>query len=311
VTVRAQAGAIPTAQSRLVSSRWTRGQALAALILVLPGLAWFATFAVYPLLSSLWMSLHQVSLVGPWRWHGLANYLQVFDDPINSIALRNTLVYAALSVPAQIVLGFLAASLVDMKVRFRVFFRLVYYLPVISSWVVVSLIFQFLFHSHGLVNYVLADGLGLLPSGYPWLTRPWSALIAIAILGVWKGIGWSMLIYLAALQSVPDEIKDAARIDGASGWQTLRWVTFPLLSRTTLFLVVLLTIGAFQSFIQFYIITGGGPANQTQVFLTYMYRQAFTFLDFGYAAAISWTLTALILVIAFIQMRFVREAYEY
>ena len=195
--------------------------------------------------------------------------------------------------------------------RGKVFFRLVYYLPVISSWVVVSLMFLFLFNSEGLFNYFFGDILGWVDPNTAWLNRASTALPVIALLGVWKGVGWAMLIHLAALQSMPKELIEAAQTDGANSSQVSRFVIVPLLAPTTFFILVLLTIGAFQSFIQFYIITGGGPLNQTEVFLSYMYNQAFNFLDFGYASAIAWMLAAMILVISLIQFRFVKQEYEY
>lgn len=292
-------------------SPWKRSEYLAAGLFIAPGLIWFLTFMLYPLLYSLWMSFHEWKIRGPSEFVGIANFTRVFADPVNLIALRNTVVYALLSVPAQMILGLLIALMLERITRGKVLFRLIYYLPVISSWVVVSLMFMFLFNSEGLFNYVFGDVLGLVNPNTAWLNRASTALPVIALLGVWKGVGWSMLIYLAALQSIPKELVEAAQIDGANGTQVTRFVTVPLLSPTTLFILVMLTIGAFQSFIQFYIMTGGGPMHQTEVFLSYMYNQAFEFLDFGYASAIAWVLAALILAISLIQFRLIKESYDY
>jgi multiple sugar transport system permease protein len=309
VTAAPPVGALPKRRPRL--SRWKRGEYIAAAVFLAPGLIWFWTFSLYPLFYAMWMSLHDWKIRGASEFVGLANYVRVFHDPVNLIALRNTIVYALISVPGQMVLGLALALLLEQRVRGKILFRLLFYLPVISSWVVVSLIFMFLFNSEGLVNQFFGETLGWINPKTPWLTRPASALFVIALLGIWKGVGWVMIIYLAALQGIPKELVEAARIDGASGPQLVRFVTVPLLAPTTLFIMVMLTIGAFQSFIQFYIMTGGGPLHRTEVFLSYMYNQAFNFLDFGYASAIAWTLAALILAISMVQFRFIRQTYRY
>ncbi|MBE3575463.1 MAG: sugar ABC transporter permease [Firmicutes bacterium] len=292
-------------------SRQERQEALAALAFLLPGLIWFLLWTAYPLLKSFWMSFFHWQILGGSTFAGLAHYARAFADPVIRTALENTLLYAVLSVPGQILFGFLVAALLDSITKGKVFFRVLYYIPVISSWVVVSLIFMYLFHSEGLMNYVLVDLTHFLPRHVPWLSQRGTALLVIALLGTWKGIGWSMLLFLAALQGIPSEVVEAASTDGAGGWQIATRVKLPLLRPMLMFQVVMLTIGAFQAFIQFYIMTGGGPMNQTQVFLTYMYKQAFDFYDFGYASAISFLLAAVILAISVVQMRFFRQDYEY
>jgi multiple sugar transport system permease protein len=292
-------------------SPWKRGEYLTAALFLAPGLTWFLAFMMYPLLHSLWMSFHEWKPRGAAVFVGLDNFVRVFQDPVNLIALRNTVVYAVLSIPPQMVLGLLVAIGLERVTSGKVAFRLIYYLPVISSWVVVSLMFMFLFNSEGLFNHVFGDVLGWVDPNTAWLNRGSTALPVIAALGVWKGLGWSMLIYLAALQGIPKELVEAARIDGANGAQVTRYVTVPLLTPTTLFILVMLTIGSFQSFIQFYIMTGGGPVHQTEVFLSYMYHQAFDFLEFGYGSAIAWTLAVLIMVISLAQFRLVKQSYQY
>jgi multiple sugar transport system permease protein len=298
-------------RSRRRLSPWKRSEYLAAALFLAPGLVWFWTFSIYPLANAFWMSLHDWKIRGGSEFVGLDNYLRVFQDPINLIALRNTVVYALISVPGQMVLGLMIALLIDQRIRGKVLFRLVYYLPVISSWVVVSLIFMFLFNSQGLVNHVFGRTLGLIDPRTSWLTQPATALPVIALLGIWKGMGWVMLIYLAALQGIPASLKEAAQIDGATPAQVVRHVTIPLLTPATLFIMVMLTIGAFQSFIQFYIMTGGGPMHQTEVFLSYMYNQAFRFLEFGYASAIAWVLALLVLAVSLVQFRYLRQSAEF
>ncbi|GGJ47363.1 carbohydrate ABC transporter permease [Deinococcus roseus] len=284
-----------------------RGDALFALLLVLPGFLWFSIFNIYPAVYAFWISFHKWAILGESEWVGLQNYLRIFSDPIILIALRNTAVYALATIIGQIAIGFVLAVLVNQKLPFMKFFRLVYYFPVISSWVVVSLIFIFLFNSEGLVNFILVDFLHIMAEPKAWLTDPATALVAICILGIWKGAGWVMVIYHAAMQGISSSVTEAAEVDGASPWQVSWFIVFPMLKPTTLFITIMLTIGAFQSFIQFYIMTGGGPNNQTEVFLSYMFTQAFKYLDFGYGSAIAFSLAVLVVSISLIQQRFFKE----
>jgi len=184
-------------------------------------------------------------------------------------------------------------------------FRAIYYLPVITSWVVVSFLFQFLFSSNpgGLVNYLLVTVLGILDKPVQWMSETKTAWVIIYALGIWKGMGWTMVIFLAALQGVPVELYEVAAIDGAGEWRQFRHVTLPLIRRTTLFILVALIIGGFQVFISVYLITGGGPLHRTEVVLSYMYDRAFDKLRFGYGASLSYILAAIVVFVSFAQMR--------
>ena len=186
-----------------------------------------------------------------------------------------------------------------------------YYLPVITSWVVVSLLFRYMFITDGgLINFILHDKLHLVGHNIDWLSHRWSALAVISILGIWKGIGWSMVIFLAALQTVPRELKEAAAVDGAKAWARFRAVSLPAIRPVIAFVTVMLVIGGFNVFISVFLITNGGPLDETQVLLTYMYRQAFSFLDFGYGSALAFMLTIIVLALSGVQMRFFRSDTE-
>jgi multiple sugar transport system permease protein len=289
-------------------------QRLTPYLFLAPGFLVFATFTLYPLVKALQISFFHWQLV-PGRisqFVGLSNYAAVLHDPIAWVALRNTILYAVGTVPTQIVLGLLVAIMLDSIGRLRVFFRTLYYLPVITSWVVVSILFKYVFSSDaGLVNYVLHDVLHLLPTYVGWLQNGPTALLAIGVLGVWKGVGWSMLIFLAALQSIPREMREAAAVDGAGTIRSYSGVIIPLMAPVMLFVLVLLVIGSFNVFISVYLMTGGGPLHQTEVLLTYMYHQAFDFLDFGYGSALSYLLAVLIFVLSLLQIRFLRREVEY
>jgi multiple sugar transport system permease protein len=228
------------------------------------------------------------------------------------MSFRNTLFYVVVTVPGQMILGLAIAMLLDGPLRARAIYRTVYYVPVVTSWVVVSLVFTFLFNGQaGLVNWVLHDNLHVVGRNINWLREPWPAKIAIATLGIWKGVGWTMVIFLAGLQSIPQTLHEAAAVDGAGSWRRLRDVTLPLMRNTLLFVLVILMIGAFQVFISVYVMTGGKPLHRTDVILTYMYSNAFEFLDLGYGSAISYMLAGMVFALSLAQIRLLRRRVEY
>jgi multiple sugar transport system permease protein len=275
---------------------------------VVPAAALFGVFMIYPIVYSLVMSFTNWPVTGQASWVGFANYYDVLTDPVIPTAFINALLYLVISVPLQAALGLLAATGLNRPIAGRGAFRLAYYVPVITSWVVVTYIFQYLFNTqYGLVNYVLLS-LHLVSQPVSWLADPPLAITVAALLGTWKGIGWSMLIFLAALQGIPEELYEAAALDGAKRWAQLRRITIPQIRAATVFVFVMLTIGAFQVFIQIFILTGGGPADQSQVPLTYMYEQAFTNLDFGYAGALSWLMAIVIIVFSVVNFAVIRPS---
>jgi multiple sugar transport system permease protein len=279
-----------------------------------PGFLVFATFMLYPLAKAIQISFYHWELNPDRtsRFVGLSNYAAVLHDPISWVALRNTVLYALGTVPTQIVLGLIVAILLDSIWRLRVFFRTLYYIPVITSWVVVSILFKYIFSSDaGLANYLLHDVLHILPRYVGWLQDVPTALFVVGLLGVWKGVGWSMLIFLAALQSIPKEMREAAAVDGAGPIQSYTRVILPIMWPVILFVMVLLVIGSFNVFISVYLMTAGGPVHQTEVLLSYMYHQAFDYLDFGFGAALSNLLAVLIVGLSLLQIRFLRREVEY
>lgn len=273
---------------------------------VVPAAALFGLFMIYPIVYSLVMSFTNWPVVGQSSFVGFANYYDVLTDPVIPTAFINALLYLMISVPLQAALGLFAAVGLNRPIFGRGAFRLVYYLPVITSWVVVTYIFQYLFNTeYGVANYGLLS-LHLISAPIAWLADPHLAIVVAALLGTWKGIGWSMLIFLAAIQGVPEELYEASALDGATKWKQLRHITIPHIKAATTFVFVMLTIGAFQVFIQIFILTGGGPANETQVPLTYMYQQAFTNLDFGYAGALSWLMALIIIAFSIVNFAVIR-----
>jgi multiple sugar transport system permease protein len=281
-----------------------------AFIFILPGLLLYLIFVIYPILKTFQMSLYEWNIMPgqPSKWVGIDNYARAFKDPVVRISLRNTFMYVLVTVPGQMILALIAALLMRSITRGRTFFRTIYYLPVISSLVVVSLLFNYLFQSpKGIINHILVNVLHLIAKPIPWFSGASTAFIPIEALGIWKGVGWGMVIFLAALQSIPRELYEAASIDGANAWQRLIKITLPLIRPTIVFMSVMLMIGGFNVFTPVLLITRGGPVNQTQVMLMYMFQQAFDFLDFGYGAAIAFILAAMIIMLSFIQIRFFRK----
>ena len=241
---------------------------------------------------------------------GLDNYARAFHDPHFWLSLTNSGIYMLFTVPFEMFLGLSVALLMKKKSPSQPFFRTLFYLPVVTSWVVVSLLFKYLFADKGLINFTIHDFLHLINSDVSWLSTRSTALIAICALGIWKGIGWAMMIYLAALQGVPIELEEAATVDGANKWQRFKAVTLPAIAPATTFISVMLVIGGLNAFASIYLITGGGPVGQTDVVLTYMYTQAFGNLDFGYGSAIASILAVFVFAIAIIQLRMLRDRSE-
>jgi multiple sugar transport system permease protein len=282
-------------------------------LFLLPALGLFLIFLVYPLLKGLQISFYHWSIMPtkPSTFVGLENYLHAFQDPIVGVAFRNTLVYTLVTVPGQMILAMLAALLIHNITRGKVFFRTLYYIPVITSWVIVSLLFRYLFQSpEGLINYFLVNVFHVVAEPVAWLQQASTAMIPIIGLGIWKGVGWSMIIYLAALTTIPKELGEAASIDGAGAWQRFWRITLPLIGPTVVFTLVMLLIGGFNVFISVYLITNGGPMQQTEVMLSYMYHQAFDFIDFGYGAALSFLMAIFIVTASVLQMKYLRRPEE-
>ncbi len=289
-------------------------RARTAYLFLLPGLVLFVLFLIYPMAYSLRISFYDWNVIKPLKseFVGLDNYRALLAGPIFRRAVLNTLVYTAITVPAQMILALAVAILLDQQIRGKTFFRVAYYLPVITSWVIVTLIFEYLFNSQaGLINYLLRDVLRLVSEPIRWLADPILTMVPINLLGIWKGVGWSAIILLAALQAIPAELLEAAAIDGANPWRRLRHVTLPLLRPTLVFLLVVLVIGGLNLYISVLLMTNGGqPLDLTHSVLTLMYKETFDRLNFGGGAAISYLLTAFVFVVSLVQIRLLRQRVE-
>ena len=289
-----------------------RAQRAQIALLLTPGLSIFALFTVYPIIRLFWMSLCDMSFASMLEqpFAGLANYREVFRDPTFWTVFVNSLVYTAVTVPGQMALGLFIAILLSGIKRFSVTFRVINYLPVVTSWVIASLVFRYIFNTEGLLNYFLWKVLGVTSGNIRWLDTRGSGLAVAMILGIWKGIGWNMVIFLAALQQVPQDLYEAAEIDGCGAWKKFLNVTLPGIRGTVLFVLIELTIGGFNVFTSIKMITGGKPAHQTDTLLTWMYYKAFSTGKFGYAAALSFVMALTLGLLAIVQFRAMKSRDE-
>jgi multiple sugar transport system permease protein len=286
-----------------------RRQAVTGYLFIAPAMLIFAVFTLLPVLIALYLSFTNYDVFTKMDWIGIANYQDVFDDEYFWRALNNTVVYTAVSVPLSMAIGLGIALLLNQKLRGLGIYRTVYYVPVVTSMVAVAMIWLQLFDPlYGVASNAL-EAIGI--KGIDWLGDPRLALPSVIAVSVWKVVGWNMLIYLAGLQGIPDYLKEAAAIDGATRWQTFWKITLPLLQPTTFFIFVTSLIGAFQVFDVVYVMTGGGPANATTTLVHQIYNAAFKALDMGYAAAMSFILFGIILVVSLFSFRALRAEVSY
>ena len=285
-------------------------QWLAVLPFIGGGLALMAMFVMYPLFRNIQISAHEYNLIGNslGAFTGIRNYLRMFSDASWLLALRNTALYALFTVPGQLLFGLVLACCLNAITKGQTLFKVITYIPVVTSWVVVSMVFKYIFAAGngGLVNYALMR-LGVVSRPVAWLQNEWSANFVLWLFGIWKGTGWTMLIYLAALQGVPRQVYEAAQIDGAGRSSTFWKITVPMVKNTTLYLILVLTIGAFGAYIHVMLITGGAPLGRTAELMNYMYATAFTNYDFSYAAAQSVMMGVIIFGFSVLQRRVSKE----
>lgn len=292
--------ASPTAAKR-PSRRGTGGVGMAPWLFISPWILGFLIFTLGPLIFSFVMSLYDWPVVGARTFIGLGNYTTMFrDDPQFRDSLWITVKFACLFVPMNIVLSFLLAVLLNLNLRGTALFRTAFYLPSVISGVALVTIWSWLYSKeYGLLNYLLSFA-GV--SGPNWLGDQGWALLAITIASLW-GLGGSMLIFLAGLQSVPKELYEAARVSGVPPWAQVVHITLPMLSPMVLFTFITSIISAFQQLTIALLLTKGGPVGSTYFFAKYIYDNAFKFHDMGYAAAMSWVMFTIILILSMLVMR--------
>ncbi|MCS7172743.1 MAG: sugar ABC transporter permease [Armatimonadetes bacterium] len=274
--------ALPLAPSRPLLRPRLRA-ALVAYLFLAPALVLLSAFTFAPLAFGTLLAFADYNVLRPPRWVGLENFRFLVEDPAFGVALRNSLRYL-LVVPAIQLAALLLALLVNRRLVGILLFRAAYYVPVITSFAVAGLMWNWMYAQHGVVNWV-GLRLGLLPRPFEWLNHPTLALYAVMLVTFWKGIGYYMVLYLAGLQAVPRELEEAARVDGAGRLQVFLFVTLPLLRPTLLLCTLLSTLAALKVFEEVYVMTGGGPFGQTATALLYVYQKAFQEFRWGLAAA--------------------------
>ena len=282
-------------------------EARAALLFLAPAIVLLSVFFFAPVIAGFALSvtdfdLYSIGDIHNLRFVALRNYQDLLGNPIFWTAFANTLYFALVGGPLTVAVSLVAALLVNAKLtRWKALFRTIYFAPVVTTLVAVSVVFKYLYHPRfGIINLAL----GALHLPQPdWLGDPHWAMPAIILLGVWKGFGYTMIIFIAGLQNVPEELYEAARLDGAGMWRQFRHVTLPMLGPTFLFVGVVVAIGQLQIFAEPYVMTKGGPLNKTLTIVMMMYEQGFKFWRMGYAAAVAFVLFLIIGAATLVQMR--------
>ncbi|MED1201824.1 carbohydrate ABC transporter permease [Heyndrickxia acidicola] len=286
----------------LRQNNWDQG--MAGYLFLLPALVSLLVFLIGPILYAFYISFFHFSFLDPQnkKFAGLSNYIHLFSDPEFLRALGNTSLYTIVVVPVQTAIALFLALIVN-NIRGKTFFRVAYYLPTVTSTVAVSVMFMFIFEPDGILNKLLAN-FGI--HGPNYFNSPTFALPAIMTMAVWSSVGQFMIIYLAGLQDIPEEVYEAAELDGARGWNLLRYVTIPLLRRTTFLNVVMSMIGTFQVFDQVYVVSGGngGPLDSTLSVVLDIFNKGFKTMQMGYASAMAFVLFGIILILTLLQNLF-------
>jgi len=268
-------------------------------------------FFFIPVIAALVMSftdfdIYGLNSIGNVRFIGLRNYIRLLQDPLFWIALKNTFYFVLAAGPLSILVSLGAAILLNSKlIKYKGLFRLSYFIPVVTTLVAVAVIWRFIYHPRfGLLNYLL-NLVGI--NSIDWLGDPSWAMPAIILMAVWKNFGYNMIIFIAGLQNIPEQLYEAARIEGANRWQQFKSITIPMLAPTMLFISVITMIGFFQLFAEPYIMTQGGPLNRTLSVVQYMYQEGFRWWNMGYSASIAFVLFIIIFIGTLVQFKFQRK----
>ncbi len=274
-------------------------------LFVLPYVIYFLAFVAYPLVFSIILMFHRWNIVTPMEWIGLKNFVRMVHDPLFFKSVGNTLIFLVIHIPLQIIVALGFAVLLNSKMKFRNLYRAVYFMPVVVSGVVVTILWQQLYsYDYGVLNSIFTS-LGL--PRVPWLVNASFAMPSIAIMATWKNVGIYIVLFLVGLQNIPGELYEAANLDGATPVKQFLHVTLPILNPTIVAIVVLSTIGGFSLFIEPYVLTGGGPMQSTLSTMLYIYNQAFYFDHMGYAATLGIVFAMIIMVVVLVQRKVIES----
>jgi len=281
------------------------GKKLIPYLLVSPYLLYVVIFVLFPVIFCFFLTFHKWNIIAPMHFIGINNYTRLIHDRLFWKAIVNTLKFLLLHIPLQILLSLSLAELLNRKIRAISFFRGSFFLPVIVSGVVVTILWQQLLgYDAGLLNRLLEKcGIGKIG----WLVNPDLAIYSIAIMATWKNIGLYIILFLVGLQTVPTQYYEAAKLEGASRWQQFYHITLPMINPTIFMVVILSTIGGFSLFIEPYIMTGGGPLNQTLSAVLYIYKQAFQYYNMGYSATLGFFYAMMIMTVVLLQKRLIEK----
>ena len=276
--------------------------------MLLPNIIGFLMFMLIPVIATFVLSFMQYDMLTPAKFVGFKNYIDMFHDPIVWQVTGNTILYTILTVPVGMCISLLLAVFLDQNIAFKRFYRAAFFLPSITSMVVVAIVWQWIYNpDYGLLNFFLSI-FGI--KGPKWLLDTKTALISIAIVGIWKNAGYNMLIFLSGLQGISTSYYEAAELDGANKVQQFLYITVPMLKPTTFFIFVMSVISSFQVFDQVMLMTKGGPGRATSVLVHYLYQNAFTYFKLGYACAIAYLLFFIIMGITIVNMRMEKNMRE-
>jgi len=274
-------------------------------LLVSPYLVHFLLFVSFPVIFSIVLTFHQWNIISPMEYTGLNNYVRLFNDKTFFKSIGNTLIFLIIHIPLQIIVALFLAEILNQKIKLMGTFRGAFFLPVIVSGVVVTILWQQLYgFDMGLLNRLLT-GIGLGKIG--WLTDPNLAMASIAVMATWKNVGLYIVLFLVGLQTVPIQYYEAADLEGANHLQKFFRITLPMINPTIFMVVILSTIGGFSLFIEPYIMTGGGPLNSTMSAVLYIYKQGFFYYHMGYAATLGLFFALIILAVVMIQKKFIEK----
>jgi len=277
---------------------------------VLPNLIGFTVFTLVPMVFAFLLAFMSWDGANPMRFVGLKNFVKMFHDETFRISTFNTLYYVVGTVPATLICSLLLAVLLNRPIRGRNVFRAIYFFPYVASLVAVAVVWNMMFHpTMGPVNnFLRALGVQNPPA---WSASTTWAMPTVILASIWKNMGYYMIIYLAALQGIPRELYEAARIDGANSWQCFRKITLPMLTPATFFVTMMLTISSFKVFDLIYVMTGGGPGRATNVLVFTIYDSAFVSFEYGYASAVAAVLFVIVLAITLVQFRVEKKWVSY
>lgn len=272
-----------------------------ASIMLLPNIIGFLMFILIPVVVAFILSFMDYDVITQMKYVGLNNYIEMFNDSIVRQTLRNTFVYTVLTVPVGMALSLVLAVALDQKIIARRVYRAVYFLPAITSMVAVAVVWQWIYNPEfGLLNYILSL-FGI--NGPSWLSSSKTSLISIAIVGIWKNLGYNMLLFLSGLQGISTSYYEAAKLDGANPLQEFTYITIPMLRPTTFFIFIMSIISSFQVFDSVMLMTEGGPGRSSSVLVHYLYQNAFQYFRMGYACAMAYLLFFIVLALTIFNIK--------